>query len=122
MVEKMNSFKILILATIILSFNAKSYTLFTSYSSCSTWNQVKDKDKPMIVSGIELSYPSQLIPWLAGFTNALNIISGEDNFENIDIFSVHEYVANFCEKNPSRDSYVAIFEVMDKIKKNKKEH
>lgn len=117
MVEDMKLFKTLILITTIFSFNAKSYTLFTSYSSCSTWNELKDQDKPQNISGIEFSYPSMLIPWLAGFTNALNVISGEDNFKNIDIRSVHEYVANFCEKNPSNDAYEGIFELMTKIKK-----
>jgi len=102
------------LFVLLLAFNfdAKAYTIFSSYGNCETWNKYIEEEKDNPYGG----YDAVLSSWLAGFISSLNMYSGEENFPNLDLATIKEYVENYCVKNPTDKAYNAVLEV---IKKNK---
>ncbi|WP_312624618.1 hypothetical protein [Scandinavium sp.] len=114
----MNVYKLLLLSLILVTFNANSYTVFSSYGSCKIWNEYFKKESDdkdgLYQSGL---LTSTLMGWLAGFTTAVNMSTGEENFPNIDLSTMKEYILNYCKKNPTGDAYDAVFEIRKKLNK-----
>ncbi|MDA5483194.1 hypothetical protein PGS49_21495 [Yersinia intermedia] len=114
----MNLFKLFLFTLLFTTFNASSYTVFSSYGSCKVWNQYiknENNDKDSLYSSN--LFTSSLMGWLAGFATAVNMSTGEENFPNIDLETMKEYIVSYCEKNPTGDAYDAVFEIRKKLKK-----
>lgn len=96
----MNIFKASLFILFFVAFNASSYTVFSSYGSCKVWNEYtkneRDDKDSLLPSSL---WTSTLMGWLAGFTTAVNMSTGEENFPNIDLATMKEYIVNYCEKN-----------------------
>lgn len=114
----MNIFKASLFILFFVAFNASSYTVFSSYGSCKVWNEYtkneRDDKDSLLPSSL---WTSNLMGWLAGFTTAVNISTGEENFPNTDLATMKEYIVNYCEKKPTGNAYDAVFEIRRKLKK-----
>ena len=114
----MNTFKLLMFTCLLVTFNTHAYVVFSTYGSCKTWNkyvqnEIRDKDNPYLSD----SWTSSLVSWLAGFTSAINMSTGEENFPDTDLETIKEYVINYCEKNPTGTAYDAVVEIITKLMK-----
>jgi len=108
----MKAFKYIFLLFILSTFNANSYTIFSSFGSCKTWNSYMEKDK-----NDSFQWKFALSGWLAGFSSGLNVATGEENFPNIDLETMQDYVIGYCKKKPDGDAYDGVLEIREKLKK-----
>jgi len=108
---KLNKIIFIVTALLCLTNNAHAYKVFSSYGSCKTWNDFVEKDE----SNVYGDYGHVLSAWLAGFVSALNMATGEENFKDLDLATIEEYVKSYCVRNPKKDAYDAVLEVRKKI-------
>lgn len=112
----MNIFKLSLLTLLLITFNANSYTVFSAYGSCKVWNEyMKNESNDKDTFDASVLWSSTLTSWLAGFTTGVNMSTGEENFPNIDLDTMKEYIVNYCKKKPTGNAFDAVLEIRKKL-------
>ncbi|WNK51690.1 hypothetical protein RM153_23985 (plasmid) [Pantoea agglomerans] len=87
-----------------------TFQVFGAHNYCWYWlrndNDTKSNDIDRVTK----------VVWISGYISAINFHTGRENFKDLSIITVNDYITNFCKEHPQGKTSSAIIEMMRKIK------
>ncbi|WP_312354159.1 hypothetical protein [Pantoea vagans] len=90
--------------------HANTFHAFGSYNYCWYWLKTEKDSDSSDVDKLTKDV------WVSGYISAINFYTGYENFTDISIVTVKDYIINFCREHPQGKTSSAITELMAKIK------
>ncbi|MGY8619847.1 hypothetical protein [Pantoea agglomerans] len=104
------------LLLVFFSFQAKAvdhdgtFQVFGAHNYCWYWLRSDDDTKSNEIDRVTK------VVWISGYISAINFYTGRENFKDISIITVNDYITKFCREHPQGKTSSAIMEMMEKIK------
>jgi hypothetical protein len=102
-----------------LSYTAKAsseeinFYVYGHYNYCKYWTIYSNNSNTQKLDNMTKAV------WISGYMSAINFYTGRENFPDISVITVNDYVTNFCLKNPKGKTNTAIVELITKLKDTK---
>lgn len=90
--------------------HADTFQVFGGHNYCKYWLKSEKENKSSNIDKLAKA------AWISGYISAINFYTGYENFKDISIVTVNDYISNFCIKNPQGKKSSAIIDLMAKIK------